>query len=244
MRYYLILFFCLLSLVAHGKEIPFTAKSWLVADETGKIIEGKSTNEVRAIGSITKLMTVMIVLDSHQSLDEIILKKLYNQKLSRGQLIDLALVKSDNASAKMLCENYIHGYNSCIEAMNTKAKQLGMNYTFFTDPTGLLETNISTAEDLIKLVNEASKYKPIVDASNKPTIKLETGKKFIEFHNTNSLVGKGYEFIVTKTGLISKSGGCIVFMLKTEIGKKIVVLLGSKNGKTRIPEAQLLASLY
>ena len=145
----------------------------------------------------------------------------------------------------MLCDNYPNGTKSCVAAMNAKARYLGMTDTVFTEPTGLYDTNISTAEDLVKLVHAASQYPVIVNASSKPTVTIATSKKkYREFHNTNSLVGTGYEFIVTKTGWIRKSGGCIVFMMKTTYGAKIVILLGSKNTHTRIPEAQLLASLY
>ena len=85
---------------------PLTAQAWLVADINGKILEGSNTTEIRSIASITKLMTAMVVLDSGQSLTEIIPKKLYNKQLTRETLIDLAIVKSDNNAAKMLCDYY------------------------------------------------------------------------------------------------------------------------------------------
>jgi D-alanyl-D-alanine endopeptidase (penicillin-binding protein 7) len=117
-----------------------------------------------------------------------------------------------------------------------------MSNTVFSDPTGLLQTNVSTAEDLIKLVSAASKYNIITEASNKNIIRWLINKnKWADFRNTNSLVGKGYHFIVSKTGFINKSGGCIVMMLDTVYGVRTVILLGSKNTKTRIPEAELLS---
>jgi D-alanyl-D-alanine endopeptidase (penicillin-binding protein 7) len=222
-----------------------TAQAWLVADNNGKIFEGSNMTEVRSIASITKLMTVMVVLDSSQSLTEIIPKKLYNKQLTRETLIDLAIVKSDNNAAKMLCDYYPGGYKSCIEAMNVKALSLQMNNSIFTDPTGRYHTNVSTAEDLIKLVFAASKYPLIVSASNMDAVRWQLNKKSTaEFRNTNSLVGHGYRFIVSKTGFINKAGGCIVMMLDTVNGIRTVVLLGSKNTKTRIPEAEMLATLY
>jgi D-alanyl-D-alanine endopeptidase (penicillin-binding protein 7) len=83
-----------------------TAQAWLVADHNGKILEGSNMTEIRSIASITKLMTAMVVLDSGQSLTEIIPKKLYNKQLTREILIDLAIVKSDNNAAKLLCDYY------------------------------------------------------------------------------------------------------------------------------------------
>ena len=232
--------------IANADPMPkVTAQSWLIADENGKMLNGTNTTTVRSIASITKVMTAMVVLDSGQSLSETIPKKLYNKNLTRETLIELAMVKSDNTAAKLLCEYYPGGMKQCIQAMNDKAKQLQMNNSEFTDPTGLLASNISTAEDLVKLVLAASKYPVIVNASGKNSVRLDTGKKkSLVFHNTNSLVNRGYNFMVSKTGWITKSGGCIVMMLDTIHGVRTVILLGSKNTKTRIPEAHLIATLY
>ena len=237
----------ILSLVTSSAyaDPTFTAQAWLVADSNGKVLEGANMAEVRSIASITKLMTAMVVLDSGQSLSEIIPKKLYNKQLTRETLIDLAIVKSDNNAAQMLCDYYPGGYKSCIEAMNSKASLLQMTNSVFTDPTGRMHTNVSTAHDLIKLVFAASKYPLIVEASNMDAVRWPLSKKKIaEFRNTNSLVGNGYKFLVSKTGFINKAGGCIVMMIDTANGIRTVVLLGSKNTKTRIPEAKLLALAY
>lgn len=222
-----------------------TAQAWIVADNSGRIFEASNMHEIRSIASITKLMTAMVVLDSGQSLTEIIPKKLYNKQLTREILIDLAIVRSDNNAAKLLCDYYPGGYNNCINAMNAKAISLQMNNSTFTDPTGLLSTNVSTAQDLIKLVFAASKYPLIVEASNMDAVRWTINKKKIaEFRNTNSLVGPNNSFLVSKTGWITKSGGCIVMMINTANGIRTVVLLGSKNTKTRIPEAKMLSMLY
>ena len=222
-----------------------TAQAWLIADESGVILEGTQIHEIRSIASITKLMTVMVVLDSGASLTEKLPKKLYNKTVTRQDLIDMAIIKSDNPAAKMLCETHIYGYNDCIANMNKKAETLGMYKTTFVDPTGLYNDNVSTAEDLIKLVKAASTYPVIVKASNTDKIVWQSGNKnSIQFNNTNNLVGKGVDFIVSKTGWIRASGGCIVMMLDTVHGIRTVILLGSKNTKTRIPEAYLISSLY
>ena len=244
-----ILYAILLSLTfttTYAQHLPLlTAKSWLVADKNGKVFDGNNTTEVRSIASITKLMTVMIVLDANQDLSEIISTKLHNKKLTRRELISLAIIRSDNHAAKILCEKYTTGHNGCVEAMNNKAKSLGMNNTHFVEPTGLYNDNVSTAEDLVKLVIAASKYPIINEDSNKDKINLPINKKkSAEFHNTNGLVGHGYDFIVSKTGWIRKSGGCIVMMVQTKVGERIVILLGSKNTKTRIPEAKMIALAY
>jgi len=226
-------------------EPTLTAQSWLVADDNGLILEGSHTTDVRSIASITKLMTSMVVLDSGQSLTETIPKKLYNRTFTRQELLNLAIVKSDNNAARMLCDYYPGSILACVQAMNNKANELRMYNSHFTDPTGLLTTNVSTAEDLIKLVMAAKNYPTITNASNTSTIQWQINKKTRAiFHNTNTLVGKGVDFIVSKTGWITASGGCIVMMLRGDQGIRTVVLLGSKNTHTRIPEAYMVSQLH
>ncbi len=187
----------------------------------------------------------MVVLDSGQSILETLPKKLYGRNLTRLNLIELAMIKSDNNAAKMLCEFYPSGLDRCVEDMNRKAFLLGMYNTTFTDPTGLFHTNVSTAQDLIKLVVAASRYEAIKESSNKDKVTVPAQKnKFTSFNNTNTMVGKGFDFVVSKTGWITKSGGCIVMMIDTAKGIRTVVLLGSKNTKTRIPEAKMIALAY
>lgn len=232
-----IFFVILISLSAHvvGKDI--TATSWLVADGDGRIIESVNSNEQRSIASITKLMTAMVVLDAKQDLDQ------YIKPYTRRELLQLAIVHSDNKASELLCVNYPGGRSNCIKAMNDKAKELEMENSHFIDPTGLGVMNSSTAVDLIKLVKAAEKYPEIVEASNMSEVKIKHKKKFQVFRNTNPLVASK-DFIVSKTGYIRAAGGCIVMMVETNIGRRIVVLLNSKNTRTRIPEAYRLASLY
>jgi len=215
-----------------------TAKSWLVADETGKVLQGENTHEVRSIASISKLMTVMVVLDAKQDLDQ------YIKPYTRKELIQLALVKSDNAAAQTLCDNYPGGKHSCVTAMNYKAQELGMLNTRFIEPTGLSVFNVSTAEELIKLVLKAEEYPEIVSASKTSEVKIKLRNKWLIFKNTNPIIGKKHNFIVSKTGYINSSGGCIVMMLDTDIGRRIVVVLGSKSTRTRIPEAEFIAENF
>jgi D-alanyl-D-alanine carboxypeptidase len=215
-----------------------TAKSWLVADESGKVIQSENPDQIRSIASISKLMTVMVVLDKNQPLDEPL------GKFTRQQLIDMALVRSDNNAALSLCEYYPKGPAECVRAMNIKAQLLGMSNTKFAEASGLSVFNVSTATELIKLVQAASNYQEIVRAANTSEIKIKIRNKWFVFHNTNPIIGKRHKFIVSKTGYINASGGCIVMMLDTDIGKRIVVVLGSKNTRTRIPEAEFFIEKY
>jgi len=217
------------------KPVPITATSWLVADESGRIIQSENIEQQRAIASITKLMTAMVVLDAKQDLTE------QTGKYTRGETIQLALVHSDNKAADTLCQYYPNGRDACIRAMNTKAQLLGMSNTKYVEPTGLSVFNVSTATDLIKLVIAAKEYAEVIEASKTSQVKIKLKKKWLVFNNTNPIIGKRHDFIVSKTGYIRASGGCIVMMLDTDIGRRIVVVLGSKNTKTRIPEAEFIA---
>jgi len=216
--------------------VNITAHSWLETDDQGNLIEGYNITEVRSIASITKLMTVMAVIDSNQNMQQ----KL--GKYTREQHIQLALVKSDNNSAKVLCDNFPGGRFECIRYMNEKANYLGMLRTKFVDPTGLSPMNISTALDLLTLVFESSHYSEITQASRTAVLTIKTGKQSHSFNNTNPIVGKRHSFIVSKTGTTNAAGGCIVMMVDTEFGRRIVIVLGSKNGKARIPEAEFIVS--
>ena len=194
---------------------PITAKSWLVTD-AGKVVDGVNTKEVRPIASITKLMTVMVYLDAHGSLTS----------KTDQELVQRALVSSDNRAARRLCDAYPGGKDDCIFMMNLKAKELGMTNTKFLEPTGLSVFNISNTEDLVKLVQAASEYPDIVKASN------------VKNGNTNPLVAKR-KLTISKTGFINAAGGCIVMMKD----QRVVVILGSKNTRTRIPEADALLKI-
>jgi len=224
-----------LPFLVYAKDI--TATAWLVAIGDGDIIHSENMYQQRSIASITKLMTAIVVLDAHQDLDE------YIKPYTRRELIQLAIVHSDNRASETLCKHYPTGREGCIQAMNRKAQYLGMIDTKFVDPTGLGVMNYSTAYDLVKLVRTAELYNEIVDSSKMSQVKIKHKKKFLVFRNTNPLTATR-EFIVSKTGYIRAAGGCIVMMVDTDMGKRIVVLLNSKNTKTRIPEAYALASRY
>lgn len=228
---------CWQSNASAAKPVSITASSWLVADGEGNVIESVNANQQRSIASITKLMTAMVVLDARQDLEESI------NGITRNELIQLMLVKSDNQAAEILCENYPNGRSACISAMNWKAFSLGLYNTHYADPSGLNIMNVSTAQELVKIVITASSYPVIVKFSNTAHGKVKKKKNYFSFNNTNPLVATK-DFVVSKTGYIRASGGCIVMMLDTAIGRRIVILLGSKNTHTRIPEADFISKTF
>ncbi len=231
---------------------PITAKSYIVTDLQGQIFQEFQADSPQPIASITKLMTVIVVLDAKLPLEESVplnfkLARRYHthlprrlKTLTRHELIDLAMIKSDNFAAYHLCSSYPGGVDDCVQAMNTKAKTLSMTSTVYTDPTGLDSTNVSTARDLTKLMIMAHTYPVIVDTA-RPKVDIQVKKRWWQFWNTNPLVRKGEDVMVSKTGYISSSGGCLVMLINTDYGQRIVAVLGSRNTHTRIPEALQLA---
>jgi len=217
---------------ANKKRFSISAKSWVVADVNGKIIKGANTNDLRSIASITKLMTAMVVLDANQNLDEKI------NGISRRQHLRLALIRSNNHSSDLLCEHYPGGYQACVDAMNAKARSLKMRDTSFVDASGINDDNVSTSSSLIKLVLAAQEYPLIVKSSQTPHMRIKLDDGYFSYKNTNPLVSK--KFIVSKTGYIRAAGGCIALLMDTNKGKRVVVILGSKNTHTRIPEVRHL----
>ena len=250
MRYLLLL---TLAFALTVEARPITAKSFLVADNRGQVILERNADRVQPIASITKLMTAIVVLNANQDLAEELKldfknSKVYHTKLprtlktlSRGELLQLAIVKSDNFAAYTLCANYPGGVDRCVAEMNHEALEFGMFSTHFADPTGLDEGNMSNARDLVKLVLVASRHTEITDASGKPSVAIKVRKRWWEFGNTNPLVRRSDNVVVSKTGYIHQSGGCVVMLLDTELGQRVIVLLGSKNTRTRIPEAESIS---
>jgi D-alanyl-D-alanine endopeptidase (penicillin-binding protein 7) len=231
-----------------AKSQPVTAKSWLVSDITGNIIASENIDELRPIASITKLFTAMVVLDAQQNMDEAITlvpgtKKRSGLSFTRRQLMEMSLVHSDNRASFVLCDHYPGGRGSCISAMNSKAQSLGMTRTSMSDPTGLDNRNVSTARELVLLVRAARTYGAIIDASKQTRVEIKLKKKWVFFNNTNPMIGKDRRVVVSKTGFTNLAGGCIVLLLDTELGDKVVVVLGSKNTRTRIPEAEFIAKM-
>jgi len=231
----ILIIFALFANMAFAKDI--TATSWIVTDYKGKIIDGENYREMRPIASVTKLMTAMVILDAGQNLEE----KIGNN--TRRDLLNLMITHSDNRAAVILCENYPGGRVQCIKAMNHRAYMLGLENTKYADPTGLSVFNVSTAEDLVDIVLAASQYSEIVEAS-RGTTTVQQRKRVVSVNNTNPITRKRDDIIVSKTGWIRASGGCLVMLVNTDEGKRVVVVLNSKTIRTRIPDAEYILSKY
>jgi D-alanyl-D-alanine endopeptidase (penicillin-binding protein 7) len=221
-------------------------------DKEDKILYGKNINVVVPIASITKLMTAMVLLDAGQPMDEEVtitdedVDKLRNSAsrlevgttLSRREMLRLALMSSENRAASALARNYPGGMGAFVAAMNQKARALGMADTNFLDPTGLHEENVSTAEDLLKMVKAASGYETIRAFTTTAKCQINDGRRCLTYNNTNALVKRSdWEIRLSKTGFINEAGRCLV--METEIVQRpvIIVLLDAPDTQGRTEDA-------
>jgi D-alanyl-D-alanine endopeptidase (penicillin-binding protein 7) len=239
------------------RKIALRSSSVLVQDaETGEMVYGKNADAVVPIASITKLMTAMVTLDRGLDLDEQIVLSREDAvamkgsrsrlrtglALTRGDLLLLALMSSENRAAAALGQNYPGGMEAFVDAMNAKAAVLDMNDSRFVEPTGLSPANVSTASDLAKLVRAAHDYPLIREYSTKDraTVRVSTGRalRSLNYGNTNGLVRSSYwDIDLSKTGYISEAGRCLVMHVRLAEKDLIVVLLDSWGKHSRIGDA-------
>ena len=235
------------------RKIALRSSSALVLDAgSGEVVYGKNTDVVVSIASITKLMTAMVVLDYGLDLDEeIVLSKddavrmkgsrsrlRTGLKLSRGELVLLSLMASDNRAAAALGHSYPGGLEAFVDAMNMKAALLDMQETRFVEPTGLSPANVSTASDLAKMVRAAHEYPLIREYSTKTRATVSASGRPLSYGNTNNLVrSKYWDIELSKTGYISEAGRCLVMQVRLADKDLIVVLLDSWGKQSRIGDA-------
>jgi len=232
-----------------------SSSAMVVDQKTGRTLFGKNADARMPIASITKLMTAMVVLDAQLPLDEKIaissedrdsLKGTHSRikvgtTLSRQLALRLALMSSENRAAAALARAYPGGFPAFVAAMNRKAESLGMSHTHFVDSTGLNSDNISTAQDLVKMVNAAHAYPLIRDMTTTGfyDVAMRGGSRRIQFKNTNMLVrNKTWEIGLSKTGFINEAGHCLVMQVNIANRPMVIVLLDSWGKLSRIGDAQ------
>ncbi|HXR52270.1 MAG TPA: D-alanyl-D-alanine endopeptidase [Steroidobacteraceae bacterium] len=230
------------------------SRSALVIDRAdGSILYSQMADEVAPIASITKLMTALVVLDARQPLEERLevtqADRIHGRGaasriqvgaiLTRGELLRLALMSSENRAAHVLGRNYPGGEAAAVLAMNRKAKALGMTRSRFVDPAGLSSGNVASAGDLVRLVIAASASPVIRSYSTTGSYSVVLGRHSVEFHNTNSLVRDPKWVIdVQKTGYLSDAGQCLVLQARITGRNTVIVLLNSFGKYTRVADAR------
>jgi D-alanyl-D-alanine endopeptidase (penicillin-binding protein 7) len=245
--------------VARQQEVPpglpdIRSNSVLVLDEgSSTVLLARQVDQSIPIASITKLMTARVVLDARQPLDEILevtdadrergrggySRLATGTRLSRGDLLHLALMSSENRAAHALGRNYPGGLPAFVAAMNLKAQALGMSGARFVDPTGLSSENVASPSDLSRLVIAASQLPVIQQYSTDEQHAVRVGRRQIEFRNTNLLVrNPAWDIIVQKTGYIAEAGKCLVMKAMIRGRSIVIVLLDSFGKYTRVADAQ------
>jgi serine-type D-Ala-D-Ala endopeptidase (penicillin-binding protein 7) len=226
----------------------------LVLDETSSaVLLARQADVPTPIASITKLMTALVVLAAQQPLDEMLVvtdedrehgrgafsRLAVGTRLSRGDLLHLALMSSENRAAHALGRNYPGGLVACVAAMNARARGLGMRDARFVDPAGLSSEDVASPADLAKLVIAASHQPTIQQYSTDEMHAVRVGRRMLEFRNTDLLVrSPAWNISVQKTGYITEAGKCLVMKALIRGRSTVIVLLDSFGKYTRVGDAQ------
>lgn len=236
-----------------GDPLQLKSHVALVVDQdTEEVLFEKNTHAVLPIASITKLMTALVTVEAGLPLDEELkvtpdelVKAGIRSNLrpgltmSRSTALHLALMSSENRAAQLLGRTYPGGLSNFVEAMNAKARMLGMSDSHFVDPTGLSPENRSSANDLVRLVKAAYEHDVIREYSVSGELALPVGKRTLSYHNTNRLTtNPDWEIGLQKTGYISAAGRCLVMQAVIEGKRVVMVLLDSVGKYSRIADAQ------
>lgn len=259
-RAYLALLLCIAGLAVTERASAAPARpdvrssAALVIDERNQdVIFERRAQQSAPIASITKVMTALVVLEAGQSRSETIeitrddrnrtrgsaSRLPVGARLTRGDLLHLALMSSENRAAQALARSYPGGLDAAIRAMNRRAKELGMTRTRFIDPTGLSEQNVSTPNDLALLVIAAARDPHIRRYSTDREHVVRLRRQSLEYRNTNVLVGReGWDISLQKTGYISEAGQCLVMRTVIDGRQVVIVLLNSWGKYTRVADAR------
>jgi serine-type D-Ala-D-Ala endopeptidase (penicillin-binding protein 7) len=238
----------------HVAQPALKSGSVLVLDEnTAAVLLSQHADVAAPIASITKLMTALVVLEARQPMGEMLeitaadkdmerrsgSRLPVGTRLTRADLMHLALMASENRAAHALGRNYPGGLAAVVKAMNAKAIALGMTQSRFVEPTGLSSDNVASPHDLAKLVVAASHNPTIREYSTDHRYAVTVRKRQLEFRNTDNLVAKSdWNIVVQKTGYIEEAGRCLV-MKAVIAGRSVVIVLLDSYGKyTRVADAK------
>jgi D-alanyl-D-alanine endopeptidase (penicillin-binding protein 7) len=240
----------------HGAQDDLNLKSsvaLIVDQNTNEVLFSKNEQAVLPIASLTKLMTGLIISEAKLPMDEkitVTLEDVDTEKgsssrlsvgteLSRGELLHLALMSSENRAAHALGRTYPGGLPVFTKLMNSKAQMLGMKDTRYVEPTGLSSLNQSSARDLVRLVDVAYHQPLMRELSTSTGHQVAVGNRMLQFNNTNRLVkNPTWDIGLQKTGYISEAGRCLVMQTKVAGRQLIMVFLDSAGKLTRIADAE------
>ena len=240
----------------HAANDPLDLRSsvaLVIDQDTHEVLLRKNDQAVLPIASLTKLMTGLVIAEANLPMSELIAitqddvdtekgsssRLAVGSVLSRGDLLHLALMSSENRAAHALGRTFPGGLETFVSRMNAKAHQLGMRDTRYVEPTGLSSRNQSSAHDLATLVGEAYKEPVLRELSTSPGREIEVGRRVLQYNNTNRLVkSPQWDIGIQKTGYISEAGQCLVMQAQVAGRKLIMVFLDSAGKLSRIADAE------
>ncbi|MFN3860619.1 MAG: D-alanyl-D-alanine endopeptidase [Roseateles sp.] len=240
----------------HEVDDPLSLRSsvaYVLDQDTNEVLFSKNPQAVLPIASITKLMTALVVVEAGLPLDEkltVTTEDIDTEKntgsrlavgtsLSRGDMLHLALMASENRAAHALGRHYPGGLQAFVAAMNAKAQSIGMTDTHFVEPTGLSSRNQSSAKDLAVLVKVSSQVPLLRDLSTSREARVALGKRTVQFRSTNGLLSNPmWDIGLQKTGFINEAGKCLVMQARMAGRQLIMVLLDSSGKASRIADAE------
>lgn len=230
----------------------------LVLDPTSsKVLFEKNSDAVLPIASLTKLMTAVVVVEAKQDMSEVLTVTMddvdmlkhsssrlrVGSKLTRANMLHIALMSSENRAASALGRNYPGGLPAFVAAMNAKAQALGMTDTHYVEPTGLSSQNVSSARDLAKLVIEARQYPVIREYSTNEEYAVHPGRSVLQYRNSNLLVrNPDWDIDVQKTGFINEAGRCMVMQANIDDREVVMVFLDGQGKYSRSTDAKRVRS--
>ncbi|WP_291089119.1 serine hydrolase [Hydrogenophaga sp.] len=225
----------------------------VIDQETNEVLFSKNDAAVLPIASLTKLMTGLVIADANLDMNELITitqddvdtykgsssRLAVGSTLSRGEMMHLALMSSENRAANALGRTYPGGLSEFVRLMNNKARQLGMSDTRYVEPTGLSSLNQSSARDLATLVSVAYERPILRSLSTSPGHEIELGRRTLHYNNSNRLIkNPDWEIGLQKTGYISEAGRCLVMQAKVAGRQLIMVFLDSAGKLSRMQDAE------
>ena len=240
----------------HEVDDPLSLRSsvaYVLDQDTNEVLFSKNPQAVLPIASITKLMTALVVVESGLPMDEKLTvteedrdtekntgsRLAFGTTLTRGEMLHLALMSSENRAAHALGRHYPGGLEAFVAAMNAKARSLGMTDTHYVEPTGLSSRNQSSAKDLAMLVNASSQVPLLRDLSTSREARVALGKRQVQFRSTNGLLSNPlWDIGLQKTGFINEAGKCLVMQASMAGRKLIMVFLDSSGKASRIADAE------
>ena len=243
-----------LGLRTSNDSLDLNSSVALVIDqETNEVLFSKNDAAVLPIASLTKLMTGLVIADANLDMNEPITitqddvdthkgsssRLAVGSTLSRGEMMHLALMSSENRAANALGRTYPGGLSEFVRLMNVKAKQLGMTDTRYVEPTGLSSLNQSSARDLATLVSVAHDRPILRSLSTSPGYEVELGRRTLHYNNSNRLIkNPEWDIGLQKTGYISEAGRCLVMQAKVAGRQLIMVFLDSTGKLSRLQDAE------